>query len=138
MPTKGVLIGPNLHKRQMKLLRWGEDRMGTDKQHRKLTPEILIEPLVKFELLEDLAQWSGDVVRAARKTWDPSADGGDGGYTVDCDDVIYVADYNEVGHNADAGGYGVAEMHERDNEPKWVGTIIDLCCPGDEQGNCGL
>lgn len=93
-------------------------------------------PLVKFELLEELIQWSGDVVTAARKTWDPSADGGDGGYTVDCEDVIYVADYNKVGYNADEGGFGVAEMHARENEPQWVGTIIDLCCPGDEQGTC--
>lgn len=93
-------------------------------------------PLVKFELLEALDQWSGDVVEAARKTWDPSADGGDGGYTVDCNDTLYVADYNDVGHTAGVGGFGVAEMHARANEPQWVGTIIDLCCPGDEQGEC--
>ena len=93
-------------------------------------------PLAMFELLEALDQFSGDVVQAARKTWDPSANGGDGGYTVDCTDVIYVADYNAVGHTAGIGGFGVAEMHGRQNEPQWVGVIIDLCCPGDEQGVC--
>ena len=93
-------------------------------------------PLRMFELLEDLVQWSGDVVQAAVKTWDPSAKGGDGGYTVNCNDIIYVADYNGVGHTAGIGGFGVAEMHGRQNEPQWVGTIIDLCCPGDEQGIC--
>lgn len=94
-------------------------------------------PMVEFELLEDLDQWSGAVVRAARRKWDPSANGGNGGYFVDCDDIIYVADYNEVGHNASAGGYGMAQMRGRDNEPRWVGVIFDLCCPGDEQGECG-
>lgn len=93
-------------------------------------------PLVKFELLQDLDQWSGDVVQAARKTWDPSADDGNGGYVVDCNDIVFVADYNQVGHTAAAGGFGAAEMHARDNGPKWVGTIIDLCCPGDEKGVC--
>lgn len=93
--------------------------------------------LVKFELLEALTQWSGDIVQAARKTWDPTAADGNGGYTVDCDDIVYVADFNEVGHNAGVGGYGAAEMHARQNSPQWVGTIVDLCCPGEEQGSCG-
>jgi len=44
MATKGVLIGPNLHARQMRLLRWGEDRMGTDRHHRAATPMILAQP----------------------------------------------------------------------------------------------
>lgn len=92
-------------------------------------------PLVKFELLEDLVQWSGETVEAARKSWDPSADSGKGGYTVDCDDVVLVADFNEVGHEADVGAFGAAEMHAR-ADGTWVGTIIDLCCRGDEQGSC--
>lgn len=93
------------------------------------------QKLVMFELLQALTQWSGDVVQAARKTWDPSADGGAGGYTVDCSDIIYVADFNKVGHNAGVNGFGAAEMHAR-ADGTWVGTIIDLCCPGDEQGTC--
>lgn len=94
--------------------------------------------LVFFELLEELEQWSTDPVRAARKTWDPSANSGKGGFEVDCEDIVYVGDYNEVGHNAGIGGFGAAEMHGRDNEPEWVGVIIDLCCPDDEQGECEI
>lgn len=92
--------------------------------------------LQMFELLESLNQFSGDIVLAARKFWNPSADSGNGGYIVDCDDTFYVADYNEVGHTAGAGGFGTAEMHVRDNAPTEVGVILDLCCPGDEQGSC--
>ncbi len=91
--------------------------------------------LVMFELLEDLAQFTGDLVDAAVKTWDPTANGGDGGYTVDCADIIKVADFNEVGHWAGDGGFGVAEMHVNGNGIR-AGTIIDLCCPGDEKGVC--
>lgn len=94
-------------------------------------------PMVEFELLEALNQWSGDIVLAARKLWVPSLNSGDGGYTVDCDDVFYVADFNEVGHNAGVGGFGMAQMRGRDNEPRWVGVIFDLCCLGDEMGGCG-
>ena len=93
--------------------------------------------IVMFELLEALAQWSGDVVTAARKNWDPGTANGVGGYIVDCDDVILVADFNEVGHNAGNGGFGTAIMHAR-ADGTLVGTIIDLCCPGDEQGVCGV
>ena len=91
--------------------------------------------IVMFELLEDLGQWSGDTVEAARKTWDPSANDGDGGYTVDCTDIIYVGDFNEVGHVAGDGGNGACIMHPREDGTE-VGTIIDLCCPGDETGTC--
>jgi len=93
-------------------------------------------PLVAFELLEAYTQWSLVPVRAARRNWSRSANDGDGGYVTDCADIIYVCDYNLVGHTAGVGGYGMAEMHARDNEPTWVGVIIDLCCPGDEQGEC--
>ncbi len=95
-------------------------------------------PLRAFELLEALTQWSGDIVQAAVKTWNPALNGGNGGYSVDCGNIIYVADYNEVGHTAGVGGFGMAEMHGRENEPRWVGVIIDLCCPDDEQGVCGV
>jgi hypothetical protein len=91
--------------------------------------------MVMFELLEDLGQWSGDTVEAARKTWDPEANDGEGGYSVECDDIIYVGDFNEVGHTAGEGGYGTAIMHARE-DGVLVGTIIDLCCPGDEMGTC--
>ena len=93
--------------------------------------------VVYFELLEELVQWSGDIVNAARKTWDPTANSGDGGFTVDCDDIIKVGDLNEVGHNAGVNGFGRGVMHERKNDPYWVCVIDDLCCPGDEQGECG-
>lgn len=93
--------------------------------------------LVMFELLQELVQWNGpNVVNAARKTWDPSANEGKGGYTVDCDDVVLVADFNEVGHTAGDGGFGVAVMQRREDGTP-VGTIIDLCCPTEEQGGCG-
>ena len=94
---------------------------------------------VYFELRAELVQWSGDIVDAARKTWDPTADGGKGGYTVpDCADTIKVGDLNEIGHNAGVEGYGSGIMHERENEPYWVCVIDDLCCPGDEQGSCDV
>lgn len=92
-------------------------------------------PLVMFELLEALTQFSGDVVQAARKTWDPRANSGAGGYTVDCSDIILVGDFNETGHAAGKNGFGVAEMHGRE-DGTLVGVIIDLCCPDDEQGSC--
>lgn len=95
-------------------------------------------PLVEFELLEALAQFSGDIVLAARKLWVPSLNGGDGGFTVDCADTFFVADFNEVGHTAGVGGFGMAQMRGRTSEPRWVGVIFDLCCPGDEQGVCGV
>ncbi len=91
--------------------------------------------LLKFELLQALDKFSGDVVQAARKTWSPSADSGAGGYTVDCDDIVLVADFNETGWEAGVGGFGAAEMHARE-DGTLVGTIIDLCCPGDERGVC--
>lgn len=105
--------------------RWGIVELGCGGTHP-----------VEFELLEELVQWSGDVVRAARKTWDPSADGGKGGLIADCENVIYVGDYNKEGHNADVGGFGKCYMRQRVNSPKWVGVIYDLCCPGDEKGVC--
>ncbi len=92
--------------------------------------------VVRFELLEELTQFSGDIVDAARKTWDPTANGGDGGFTVDCDDIIKVGDLNEVGHFAGVNGFGRGIMEERENAPYWVCVIDDLCCPGDEQGEC--
>lgn len=93
-------------------------------------------PYVAFELLAPLAQWTGGIVNAARKTWDPTAAGGEGGYTVDCADIIKVGDLNKVGHNAGVGGFGFGIMRERENAPYWVCVIIDLCCLGDEKGEC--
>lgn len=91
--------------------------------------------LLKFELLQALDKFSIVVVQAARKNWDPTANSGAGGYVVDCDDIVLVADFNETGWEAGVGGFGVAEMHARE-DGVLVGTIIDLCCPGDEQGEC--
>ena len=54
----------------------------------------------------------------------------------DCDDTIYVSDYNEEGYHAGAGATGKCYMRQRENSPKWVGVIFDLCCDGDEQGTC--
>lgn len=91
--------------------------------------------IVFFELLEALTQWSGSYVSAARRYWDPAASYGNGGWVTDCDDTLIVADLNAVGHTAGAGGLGCAVMNARE-DGTLVGTIIDLCCPGDEQGEC--
>ena len=137
MPTKGVLIGPNLHKRQMRLLRWGEDRMGTDKRHRRRTPEILGLQIVEFELLENYVKWSTVPVQAARRTWSSTANDGNGGFVSDCEDIIYVCDFNGEGFEADIGGMGKCYMKRRKNEPHQVGVMVNLCCKGDEIGECG-
>lgn len=109
-----------------------------DDAHEKVINWLLLDDggdLVRFELLEALVQWSGDRVTAARKVWDPTAAEGEGDYVVDCDDTFLVADLNEVGHNAGVNGYGVCEMVVKgDGTP--IGSILDLCCPGDEQGTC--
>ena len=95
---------------------------------------------VEFELLEELEQWSGDIVEAAPRTWDPTANGGNGGFTVRCDTPIMVGDLAEIGHNAGIKGYGWGIMQETENEQwngtHWVCVIHDLCCRGDEQGTC--
>lgn len=91
--------------------------------------------LVRFELLEPLEQWSNALVQAGWKTWDPTANGGNGLFVTDCEDVLLVADSNEVGHNAGTGGYGTVTIHIREDGTP-VGSILDLCCPGDEQGSC--
>ena len=124
-------------KRIAKTVRYTERRLRNVSWHRARYTDNR-PTLVMFELLENLAQWAPLTapVMAARKTWDPTVNGGDGGYTVDCADIIYVADFNRVGHTANKGGFGAAEMHARVNEPQWVGVIIDLCCPGEEQGAC--
>ena len=82
-------------------------------------------------LLEELVQFSGDTVDAARKLWSPSAND----YTVDCTDIIRVSDKNKVGHNADVNGFGAVFGHRLANGTmEWI--LFELCCPGDEKGEC--
>jgi len=92
---------------------------------------------VRFELLENYAQFSTTPVQAARRYWNPEANSGNGGWVSDCDDIIYVCDFNGEGFEADAGGIGKCHMIQRTNSPKWVGEMYNLCCIGDEQGECG-
>jgi hypothetical protein len=89
---------------------------------------------VYFTLDAELEQFTGDIVDATEKIWDPTAESGDGGFT--CGGTIQVGDLNYVGHTAAAGGEGSGIMHEREKDPYWVCVIDDLCCPGDEQSKC--
>lgn len=93
---------------------------------------------VKFELLQTLAKFPNPIVPvlAAYRNWVTTLNNNHGGWETDCDDTFLVADYNEVGYEANVGGFGVASLHLRAREPRTVGTITDLCCPGDEKGTC--
>ncbi|KKL96275.1 hypothetical protein LCGC14_1846100 [marine sediment metagenome] len=71
MPVTGKTIGPNLLKRQMRVLRWGEARIGTDRQHRKLTPEILALG-GRWGKLDEQLNWDGT---ATVSIWDKSTRG---------------------------------------------------------------
>lgn len=87
---------------------------------------------VYFTLEAELTQFTGIIVDATQKIWDPTADGG---FTCSTN-TIKVGDLNYVGHNAAAGGEGSGIMYERENDPYWVCVIDDLCCPGEEQDKC--
>ena len=91
---------------------------------------------VYFELLAALTQWSGDFVLAARRTLDMSQNSGRGALVTDCDDTLLVADLNDVGHTAGVGGLGKGWQY-RASTGELIVIIDDLCCPGDEQGECG-
>jgi len=104
-----------------------------DEQRDCFVPIVGMQGTVEFMLMENLEQFSGDKVKAAIKVWNPS---GDGGYDYDCDNYIYVADRNEVGHEANVGGFGMCKMMPIENDPGVIGVIFDLCCRGDEMGAC--
>jgi hypothetical protein len=88
--------------------------------------------IIAFELREELVQFSGDIVEAALGVLDADTCG----ITYpNCDtNTILVADLNDVGHTAGEGGRGHAFL--RSCTIGTVYEIIDLCCPGEEQGVC--
>lgn len=114
-------------------VRGWEARLKSQRQHRGRWQGGNTR-VVFFELLETLTQWSGTVVQAARREWDPN-EGTYGAWVTDCTDIILVGDLNNVGHNAGVGGFGCAVLNAR-SDGTLIGTIIDLCCPGDEKGVC--
>ncbi|WP_455387499.1 hypothetical protein [Petrachloros mirabilis] len=93
---------------------------------------------VPFELTETYTQWSTTPALAIVRTFDITANDGNGGFVTDCADglVIKVIDGYETGHNAAAGGLGRCEIRGKTTDGYALGFILDLCCPGDEQGTC--
>lgn len=89
---------------------------------------------VCFELAETLSKLSGSKALAYIRVWNPSAKSGDGDYVVDCCQEIYVADRKNVGYYGIAGAQGSCTLMWGENGP--LGVIDDLCCSGDEQGEC--
>ena len=90
---------------------------------------------VAIELAETLTAFSGDEVDAYIRNWDPTANSGWGGYVADCNTTIKVADRRNVGYSGVAGAQGAVEIRLCNNGR--LGVIVDLCCPGDEQSECG-
>jgi len=90
---------------------------------------------VAFALKDALTSLADAPVLAYRRVWDPTLHSGHGGFTVDCDKEIYVADWREVGYYGEIGAHGAAEPRNCDNGV--VHVICDLCCSGDEDPQCG-
>lgn len=92
---------------------------------------------VAFELLEAYEQFSTTPALAVVRTWNATLNSGLGGYESDCTNGkrIKVWDAFEVGYTAGIGGLGRAKI-VGDFGGYDIGHIYDLCCPGDEQGEC--
>jgi hypothetical protein len=92
---------------------------------------VTVQPEIwSFVLAETLPQWGTppDVpVDAYRLVYDPSLNSGWGGFAVDCDQPMKVADWYSVGFFGIAGAPGWAEMHGSDNGD--IGIIRGLVCP---------
>ena len=124
-------------RRISKTVRGWERRQKNDGSHRKRYQRTIPE-FVAFELLEELAQWAEVPVLAVVRDWDPTRNSNDGGFTSDCSTglQIKVIDAYQVGHNAGIGGCGRCEIRGKTTDGYMLGLIHDLCCPGDEQGDC--
>jgi hypothetical protein len=84
-----------------------------------------------FELaeeMEDINDTGVHPVKAFRAKWDPTANSGDGGYSLDCDDLdcIDVADWGKIGYYGDKGTWGKAYKMKTKNGVVWV--VFDLGC----------
>lgn len=89
---------------------------------------ILVGPAY-FELKETLDADSTTGATAHPRDYDPSANGGEGGYTTDTDvdREFTVKDTREVGYEGSAGAKGACIMKTADNGA--FGEIIDMECP---------
>jgi hypothetical protein len=124
-------------RRISRTVRQWERSQKNPRQHRKRYQRTIPE-FVAFELTEVLDQWSIVPALARVRDWDPTANGGEGGFITDCSTglEIKVLDAYQVGHNAGVGGCGRCEIRGKTTDGYLLGLIHDLCCPGDEQGDC--
>jgi len=121
-------------KRIAKTVVWSERRMRNQRSQRGRYQRST-RYTVAIELAEELTALSGDEVDAYVRNWDPSANSGWGGYVVDCSTTLKVADRRNVGYYGVAGAQGAVEIRLCNNGR--IGVLVDLCCPGDEQSECG-
>lgn len=124
-------------RRISKTVRGWEGQLRNDGSHRKRYQRTIPE-FVAFELAADLEQWATVPVLAYVREWDSSLNEGEGGFFTDCGNAleIKVLDAYQTGHNAGIGGCGRCEIRGKTTDGYLLGLIHDLCCPGEEQGDC--